>query len=241
MTKRFPAFALWRSTARFSREVLTPSTTSGRSRYSAPSPPTRRWCWRISKSTRNPTKFRRRKSFWKNSALRTASSRSTRCTVKKNVRGRGGCERASDRSAERKPVDLVQKRRGCVPRRHTPPGGANDRRQKAQSSRNADRWRVRRGGRRGRHGMGARCRRHHSGGAHGSCLPARGGSYQNVSRNLFLFVQPPDRRRASRRRHSQTPGHRKRLSPSPRRYVARERLASSRKSRQLRQNPPLRL
>src|SRR5450759_1720266 len=83
MTKRFPAFALWRSTARFSREVLTPSTMSGRSRYSAPSPPTRRWCWRISKSTRNPTKFRRRKSFWKNSALRTASSRSTRCTVKK--------------------------------------------------------------------------------------------------------------------------------------------------------------
>src|ERR1019366_9022029 len=83
MTKRFPAFALWRSTARFSREVLTPSTTSGRSRYSTPSPPTRRWCWRISKSTRNPTKFRRRKSFWKNSALRTASSRSTRCTVKK--------------------------------------------------------------------------------------------------------------------------------------------------------------
>src|ERR1019366_3634793 len=123
MTKRFPAFALWRSTARFSREVLTPSTTSGRSRYSAPSPPTRRWCWRISKSTRNPTKFRRRKSFWKNSALRTASSRSTRCTVKKNVRGRGGCERASDRSAERKPVDLVRKSRGCVPRRHTPLGG----------------------------------------------------------------------------------------------------------------------
>src|SRR5450759_4240785 len=217
MTKRFPAFALWRSTARFSREVLTPSTTSGRSRYSAPSPPTRRW--RISKSTRNPTKFRRRKSFWKNSALRTASSRSTRCTVKKNVRGRGGCERASDRSAERKPVDLVQKRRGCVPRRHTPLGGANDRRQKAQSSRNADRWRVRRGARRGRHGMGAPCRRHHSGRAHGSCLPARDGSYQNVSRNLFLFVQPSHRRRASRRRHSQTPGHRKRLSPCPRRYV----------------------
>src|SRR6266446_8844655 len=81
--QRFPVRELSRLTARRSKVVLIASTTPRQNRYSARSLSTRRWCWRISKSTTNPMKSRRCRSCWKNSTWRAISSRAMRCIVKK--------------------------------------------------------------------------------------------------------------------------------------------------------------
>src|SRR5271169_5369856 len=93
--------------ARRSRVVSTPSTMPRPDRSSVLLPPIRRWCWRISKLTRNPTRYRRRRNCCKSSILKTISSPLTPCIAKKNLRG---CRRgagASDRSIKRQPTDLV--------------------------------------------------------------------------------------------------------------------------------------
>ena len=77
------ARAPWRSTARRSKAVSTPSTTHARNRCSARSPPARRWFWRISRSAKNPTGSQRCENCWKNSTLRITLSRVMRCIAKK--------------------------------------------------------------------------------------------------------------------------------------------------------------
>src|SRR5450756_1661942 len=69
--------------ARRSKAVSIASTTPRQNRCSARSPSTRRWCWRISTSTKNPTKSRPCRNCWKNSPWRAISSRAMRCIVKK--------------------------------------------------------------------------------------------------------------------------------------------------------------
>src|SRR5271156_4638087 len=90
--------------------VSTPSTMPRPDRSSVLLPPIRRWCWRISKLTRNPTRYRRRRNCCKSLILKTISSPLTPCIAKKNLRG---CRRgagASDRSIKRQPTDLVPQR-----------------------------------------------------------------------------------------------------------------------------------
>src|ERR1019366_7821172 len=101
MTKRFPAFALWRSTARFSREVLTPSTIRAKQILSAFATDTALAHIEIDeKSNEIPAAQKLLEEL--GVADRIVTLDAMHC--QKNVRGRGGCERASDRSAERKPV-----------------------------------------------------------------------------------------------------------------------------------------
>src|ERR1039458_117453 len=69
--------------SRRSKAVSIASTTPRQNRCSARSPSTRRWCWRISTSTKNPTKSRPCRNCWKNSTWRAISSRAMRCIVKK--------------------------------------------------------------------------------------------------------------------------------------------------------------
>src|SRR5271170_6807954 len=69
--------------ARRSRVVSTPSTMPRPDRSSVLLPPIRRWCWRISKLTRNPTRYRRRRNCCKSSILKTISSPLTPCIAKK--------------------------------------------------------------------------------------------------------------------------------------------------------------
>ena len=107
MMRQFPARAFSRLTAKRSRAVSIASTTPRQNRYSALLLSIRRWCWRISRSTKNPTRYRRCKNCWKNSMWRTISSRSTRCIAKKNLRSRRRSAGASDRSTQRQPADLV--------------------------------------------------------------------------------------------------------------------------------------
>src|ERR1039458_3094320 len=94
--------------ARCSKVVSITSTTSRQDRCSARSPSIRRWCWRISRSTKSPTKSPPCKSCWRNWTWRAISSPATRCIVKKNLRSRRRRERASDRSTQGHQPTLCQ-------------------------------------------------------------------------------------------------------------------------------------
>ena len=61
----------------------------------------------------------------------------------KNLRSRGGGAGASDRSVERQPANVASKSRSGLQRRHAPFRRSDGQRQKAQSSRNPRRRRVR--------------------------------------------------------------------------------------------------
>ena len=98
----------------------------------------------------------------------------------KNFRGGGRRERPSDHSTERKPADLVRARRRALLQGAAALLRANHRRQMPESSRNAERRRVRRRARSGGHRMGDPCRRHRCGRAYGSCVSAGDRSFQNL-------------------------------------------------------------
>ena len=76
---------------RRSGEVSTTSTTAKPPNCCTHSTPKPAWSWPMSISKKNPTKSPPHSSYSANSRSRTASSRSTPCTVKKNLRG---CRRA---------------------------------------------------------------------------------------------------------------------------------------------------
>ena len=77
-----------RSMARRSGEASTISTTARQPRCCMRSTSKPAWSWRISTSTRSPTKSPPRSGCSANSRSRTAPSRSMPCTAKKNLRGR---------------------------------------------------------------------------------------------------------------------------------------------------------
>src|SRR6516164_4803327 len=219
--KRPLARAWWRSMARRSRVVSTRSTMPRPDRSSVLLAPIWRWCWRISKSTKNPTRYRRRRNCCKSSTSKTISSPLTPSIAKKNLRG---CRRgagASDRSIKRQPTDLVPQRRGCLQKYQAAFRRSDGRSQKTQPPRNQDRGGVRcpAGGRRNR--MAALRCRHRRGRTTCPDLPTGHRPVEAVARNRLLFVQSLGPRRAGRRGHPQTLGNRKQAALHPRRHPLR--------------------
>src|SRR5450755_773129 len=124
--------------AKRSRAVSIASTTPRQGRCSARSPSIRRWCWRISRSTKSPMKSPPCKNCWRNSTWQAISSRATRCIVKKNLRSRCRRQRASDRSTQGQPAELASNGRGRLRRSHASFWRSDRRWEKAQSPRNTD-------------------------------------------------------------------------------------------------------
>src|ERR1019366_3327950 len=107
-----------------------------KAKRSARSPSPRRWCWRISRSTKSPTKSPPCKSCWRNSTWPAMSSPATRCIVKKNLRSRRRRQCPSDRSTQGQPAEPVPKGRGRLRPGHAPVRRPDRGCEKAQPPRN---------------------------------------------------------------------------------------------------------
>ena len=99
-------------------EVSTTSTTARPPNCCTHSTSKPAWSWPMSISKKSPTKSRPHSSYSANSRSRTASSRSTPCTVKKNLRGCRTGTGSPDRSTEGQSANSAAK---CPSRLRFPP------------------------------------------------------------------------------------------------------------------------